>query len=170
MIASSLVRLVRAGLIALVFIAVAASAQAQQQPSANAIALAREIITAKASAESFESVGPSVIEQVKSMFLQTNPTLSKDLNDTAAKLRTDFTARFSQPLNDAAKLYASKFTEQELKDVLAFYRSSAGKKVIAQEPNILEQSMQNLDNWASTFSEEVIARMRGEMKKKGHDL
>ena len=56
-------------------------------PSANAIALAKEIIIIKASAAGFDAVGPAVIEKVKSLFLQTNPMLQKDLNEVAAKLR-----------------------------------------------------------------------------------
>ena len=161
----------RVALLALAVVALTASAQAQvPASSANAIALAKEIIIVKGSSAGFESVGPAVIEKVKSLFLQTSPMLSKDLNEVAAKLRTDYAGRFVEPLNDAAKVYASKFSEQELKDVLTFYKSSAGKKVVAEEPLILQESMTNLDKWASTLSEEIIGKMRAEMKKRGHDI
>jgi hypothetical protein len=146
------------------------AAQTQGQPSAAAIALAKEIIAAKSSTGGFESVGPSVIERVKAVFLQTSPNLAKDLNEVAAKLRADYAARFSEPTNAAARLYASRFSEQELKDILAFYRSPVGKKVVVQEPLVIEESMQTLDQWASTLSEEIMAKMRAEMRKKGHDL
>lgn len=145
-------------------------ASAQQKPSANAIAMAKEIIILKGSADGYNAVVPRVIEQAKAVLLQTNPTLGKDLNDVALMLRTAYSTRTGQPLNDAATLYASKFTEQELKEALAFYRSPTGKKVIEQEPIIFEQSMSNLDDWAAKLSEEVLSRFRIEMKKKGHDL
>jgi hypothetical protein len=170
MIANFLTRPVRAALLAVAVTALAASAQAQPAPSANAIALAKEIIVIKGSALGFDSVGPAVIEKAKLLFLQTNPALSKDLNDVAAKLRADNAARFAEPLNDAAKVYASRFTEQELKDVLTFYKSAAGKKVVAEEPLIFQESMTNLDQWASALSEEIIGKMRAEMKKRGHDI
>jgi hypothetical protein len=114
MVVKVLARPARAALLALAVVAFAASAQAQPAPSANAIALAKEIIIIKASSAGFDSVGPAVIEKVKGLFLQTNPMLQKDLNDVAAKLRTEYTPRFSEPINNAAKTYASKFTEQEL--------------------------------------------------------
>jgi uncharacterized protein len=171
MIVNLLSRPARAALLALAVITLAASAQAQQPaPSANAIALAKEIIVIKGSSAGFDSVGPAVIEKVKSLFLQTSPMLSKDLNEVAAKLRTDYAARFAEPLNDAAKVYATRFNEQELKDVLTFYKSPAGKKVIAEEPLVFQESMTNLDRWASTLSEEIIGKMRVEMKKRGHDI
>ncbi len=141
-----------------------------QQPSPNAIALAKEIIILKGSAGGHNSVVPNIIERAKQMFLQTNLMLSRDLNEVAAKLRTDYASRAGDPLNDAAKLYASRFTEPELREVVAFYKSPVGKKVITEELPLFQISMGELDAWAGKFSEEVVAKMRAEMKRRGHDL
>jgi hypothetical protein len=73
-------------------------------------------------------------------------------------------------VNDAARFYAASFTEQELKEVLAFYRSPLGKKVISEEPDILEKSVKNIDSWGPKFVDEIMAKFRAEMKKKGHEL
>ena len=73
-------------------------------------------------------------------------------------------------MNEVAKLYAMRFTEQELKDALAFYKSPLGRKLLAEEPNLLDQSMKNAQTWADKLSEEVIAKMRTEMKKRGHEI
>ena len=43
-------------------------------------------------------------------------------------------------MTEAAKLYAARFTEQELKDMVAFYKSPLGKKMIAQEPQVLDET------------------------------
>jgi len=102
--------------------------------------------------------------------LQTNPTLGKDLNEVAAKLRAEYATRTAEILNDAAKLYAARFKEQELKDALAFYKSPLGRKLLAEEPRILDESMRNAQIWADRLSEEVINRMRAEMKKRGHEI
>jgi len=169
MIASSLAGGARVALLALACISLPAPAVAQQ-PSANAVALAREIIVVKGSGSIFDGLVPSIIEQAKALFVQTNPMLSKDLNEVAAKLRADYAARSTDLSNDLAKFYAARFTEQELKDILAFYKTAAGKKVIEEEPRIFEEGVANTRAWGDKFSQEVIARMRGEMKKKGHDL
>ena len=96
--------------------------------------------------------------------------LAKDLNEVAARLRTEFATRSAQLLTDVARVYASKFTEQELKDTLAFYKTPLGKKLIEQEPAIMQQSMELGSNWADKFGEDVLPRFRAEMKKRGHDL
>jgi hypothetical protein len=172
MVASFLAGSVRSALAALAFLALAAGggASAQSQPTLIAIALAKEIIAAKATSAGFDSVGPSVIERAKNNYLQLNPALARDLNEIAAKLKTEYAPRFAEPLTEAARVYASKFSEQELKDILAFYKSPTGKKVIVQEPVIIEESLGAVDRWAQTLTEEIAGKFRVEMKKKGHDL
>jgi uncharacterized protein len=141
-----------------------------QQPSASAVATAKEVIAAKGAAALYSPLVSGVIERTKSVFLQANPMLGKDLNEVTTKLHAEYAARSTEIVNDVAKLYASRFTEQELKDILAFYKSPLGRKLIVEEPAILDQSMKNAQTWAENLSQEVIAKMRTEMKKRGHDI
>jgi uncharacterized protein len=141
-----------------------------QQPPPRALALAKELIVLKGSTQLWDAVVPGVIEQAKGVFLQTNPALSKELNDVATRLRAEYAPRSSQLSDQVAELYAKTFTEQELKDVLAFYKSPLGKKIINEEPKILDDGFQRIQQWTNKFSEEVMGRMRAEMKKKGYDL
>lgn len=164
-------RTASAAMLALGLILVLPGAPANaQQPSPGAIATAKEVITVKGAAAVYAPLVPGVIEQAKGVFLQSNPMLSKDLNEVAAKLRAEYAARSEEIVNDVAKLYASRFTEQELKDTLAFYKSPLGRKLLVEEPAVLDQSMRNAQTWANRFSEEVISKMRAEMKKRGHDI
>jgi hypothetical protein len=169
MIANSLAAIVRAAFAALAIVAVGAQASAQQ-PSANAIALAKEIITAKGAANIYDPIIPGVIERAKGNFIQINPMLLKDLNEVAAKLRAESNGRAAEIFNEVAKLYAARFTEQELKDVLAFYRTPAGKKVITEEPAVIDASVDMVAAWQRRFGDEIMSKFRAEMKKKGHDL
>ena len=141
-----------------------------QQSTAGAIALSREVMDIKGAAKIFDPLVPGVVEQAKNLFLQTNPNLSKDLNEVAATLRAEFGARRGELNEELARAYALRFTEQELKDTLAFYRSPLGKKLLMEEPAFVDQTMSLAQNWANKLSEEVIVRMRAEMKKKGHTL
>ena len=85
-------------------------------------------------------------------------------------MRTDLQPRFGEISNEVAVLYAKNFTEQELKDILAFYKTPAGQKLLKAQPNIIASSMDFARNWANKLSEEVVVKMREEMKKKGHNL
>ncbi len=163
------VRSARAALLALALIVSVGTAHAQQ-PSAAALATAKELITVKGGTAIYEPIMPGVIEQAKSVFLRSNPALSKELNEVAGKLRVEYAPRGGDLLNEAAKLYAARFTEQELKDALAFYKSPLGRKMLTEEPAILDQSLKSSQTWANKLSEEIIRKMRAEMKKKGHEI
>jgi uncharacterized protein len=159
--------IVRVSLLALVLSAGSAVAQ---QPTPEAIATAKELITVKGGTAIYEPVLPGVIEQAKRVFLQTNPMLSKELNEVAAKMRTEMSARTAELVNEAARLYAIRFTDKELKDALAFYKSPLGRKLIKEEPAALDDSMRSAEIWANRISEEVMTKMRLEMKKRGHEI
>jgi hypothetical protein len=141
-----------------------------QKPSSTALATAKELITIKGGNVLYEPIVPGVVEQAKSVFLRANPTLGKDLNEVAAKLRTELLPRGAELMDEAAKIYASRFSEQELKEALAFYKTPLGRKMLIEEANVLDQSMKSAQDWANRLSEEVIAKIRSEMKKRGHEI
>jgi uncharacterized protein len=141
-----------------------------EQPTAQSIALAKELVVLKGSTQLWDAVVPGIIEQAKGVFLQTNPMLSKELNEVAAQLRTEYAPRSSQIVDQIAQLYAESFTPQELKDALVFYKSPLGRKIVKEEPRILDDGLRRVQQWSNKLSEEVVGRMRAEMKKKGYDL
>ena len=162
-------RAVRVATVAVV-LALASPAAYAQQPSATAIASAKEIVAITGATALFNPLISGVIEQAKLLFLQQNPALSKDLNEISAKLRSDLSPRFQELVNEVAKNYATSFTEQELKDILAFYKTPAGAKLISDQSKVVDASLKFAQTWANTLSEQVIAKMRDELKKKGHAL
>lgn len=141
-----------------------------QQPSAAAMATAKELIATTGATTLFAPLIAGVVEQAKILFLQQNPGLAKDLNEVAAQIRTNLEPRFSELTDEVARLYATNFTEQELQDVVAFYKTPAGKKLLLQQPKIIDSSMKFAQEWANRLSDQVIAKMRDEMKKRGHAL
>jgi hypothetical protein len=151
-------------------LAVSSAPAVAQQPSAAALATAKELVTVKGANAMWQPLVRGVVERAKGVFLQTNPMLGKDLNEVAAKLVAELNPRTAELTNDVAKLYATKFTEQELKDLLAFYKSALGRKMLVEEPVILDQNMKNGQAWADKLSEEVISKMRAEMRKRGHEI
>ncbi len=161
---------VRAAAVAAALIALAAPVQAQQKPSPRAMEMAKEIIKITGATSLFTPLIPGVIEQAKIVFLQQDPSLSKDLNDVAADLRTQLAPRLSEVTDEIARLYAINFTEPELKQLLAFYKSPLGVKLVKDQPIIAESSVRFAQDWANKLSEQVVPMIRAEMKKKGHNL
>jgi uncharacterized protein len=169
MIASVLARLWMALLIVLSFGFAAQSAN-PPQPSPQAIALAKELILLKGGQQMFGPVVPGVIESTKDVFLPTNPNLSKPLGEVSAQLKSEYASKSDELMNEVAKVYATHFTEQELKEIVAFYKTALGKKLLTEDPIAIEAGFTRAKEWANDFSNQVMTKMRAEMKKKGHDL
>lgn len=141
-----------------------------QQPSAAAMSSAKELISITGATTLFSPLIAGVVEQAKVLFLQQNPALSKDLNEIATRMRADLQPRFTELTDEVARLYSQNFTEQELKDILAFYKTPAGKKLLTAQPQVVDASMKFAQDWANKLSDQVIAKMRDELKKRGHAL
>ena len=141
-----------------------------QQTSVAAVATAKELITATNATAVFNPLIAGVVEQAKLLFLQQNPALSKDLNEIADKMRTDLAPRFAELNDEMAKLYATHFTDQELRAILVFYKSPVGQKLLREQPTVVDASMRYAQDWANKLSDQVIANMREELKKRGHPM
>lgn len=157
--------LVRLAAVAVIGWSGAALAQTPAQ-----ISVARQLVELKGGNTMFDPIIHGIVNQTGSTLLQTNPQLSKDLNEVAGTLRTEFSARRADLLNEAAKFYAKRFSEAELKELVTFFSSSLGKKMVVEEPQALDETFQFIQQWSQTIGEQVMNRFRAEMKKKGHNL
>lgn len=57
-------------------------------------------------------------------------------------------ATFPELLKNIEKTYKEIYTEQEVKDILKFYESPAGQKMLEKMPEITEKSMKAGQDWA----------------------
>jgi uncharacterized protein len=147
-----------------------AAPNAAHSPSPAAVLMAKQILEIKHADSIFDPLVRGVVVKTRDFFMQTNFMWGKDLNEVADGLIKQYSVRTGELMNDAARIYASHFTEPELKQLLTFYQSPLGRKVIAEEPKAADESMNAASSWADKLSEEVAIRMRDEMKKRGHDM
>jgi hypothetical protein len=141
-----------------------------QAPTAGAVAAARELLAVKGGTLMFEPVIPGVVESTKNNLLPTNPNLARDLNEVSLQLRREYESKKAELVYEVAIVYAKHFTEQELKDLVTFYKSPLGQKMLKEEPVALDESLKRAQDWSVDFSEVVMGRFRAEMKKRGHQL
>jgi hypothetical protein len=155
---------------AVMFCVSTASRAQTPAPTPQMISLAKQIIDLKGSTTQFDAVLPGIINQAKQVVLQTNPMLDSDLSVVGESVLKEFTPRLQELHDNVAKIYASKFSEKELADILAFYKSPLGQKIVTTEPKILDESVVMTDTWVKGISDKVVDRIREEMRKKGHNL
>jgi hypothetical protein len=155
-----------------------ASAQQKDAPAATplkpaspaAIAAAKEILGMKNAAAMYASAVPNLVEQAKNGLIQNNLNYQKDLGEVAVVVAKSLAGREKEIGDGMAQIYANEFTEQELKDLVTFYKSPLGAKLLASEPRAIQFSMSYMNQWAQQFAATVDAAFRAEMKKRGKPI
>jgi uncharacterized protein len=94
----------------------------------------------------------------------------RELEEVAQLLHKEYQPKRGEILDEVARGYARHFTEQELKDLLVFYKTPLGQKWAREEPAAIEDGLHRAKEWSDQFSEVVMGRFRNEMQKKGHPL
>jgi hypothetical protein len=150
--------------------AVPAGAQESKPASPAAIAAAKEILAMKNAGAMYASAVPNIVQQTKDQLLQTNLNYQKDLNEVAVIVAQKLAGREKEIGEGMAKIYAGEFTEQELKDLVTFYKSPLGHKLLSTEPRAIQMSMGYMNQWAQTFAEVVNGEFRAEMRKRGKQI
>jgi uncharacterized protein len=153
--------------------AVAQQAPAPQQlkpATPGAIAAAKEILAMKNASGMYQNAVPSIVQQTKDTLLQSNLNYQKDLNEVAVIVAQNLAGREKEIGEGMARIYANEFTEQELKDLVTFYKSPLGQKLLASEPKAIQLSMSYMNQWAQQFAETVNGEFRAEMRKRGKQI
>jgi uncharacterized protein len=138
--------------------------------SPSALQAARDLLAVKNVSQVYAGAVPNIVERAKTQLLGSNLSYQKDLNEIAVSIAQQAAGREKEIGEQMAKIYANDFTEQELKDLTAFYKSPLGQKVLMQEPKSIQAAMAFMGQWAQTFGESVVAQFRAEMAKRGKPL
>ena len=150
--------------------ATAQQAPAPPKPSPAAIAAAKEILTMKNASAMFAGAVPNIVQKTKDTLLASNINYQKDLNEVAVIVAQNLAGREKEIGDGMAQIYASQFTEQELKDLVVFYKSPLGQKLIVNEPRAIQFTMSYMQQWAQQFAEIVNGEFRAEMRKRGKQI
>ena len=89
-------------------------------------------------------------EYMINYYKQNNPQISSEYWDNASK-HVDY----DELVQKLIPVYSKHFTEQEIVDLLNFYNTSTGKKMIDKMPVILQESMEIGRKWGIELAQKI---------------
>jgi hypothetical protein len=134
------------------------------------LASAREILQMKNVSGMYAYAVPNLVHQTKEQLLSTNLNFQKDLNEVEVIVAQKLAGREKEIGEGMAQIYCNAFTEQELKELVTFYKSPLGQKLISTEPRAIQSSMAYMNSWGQNFAETVNGEFRAEMRKRGKQI
>jgi hypothetical protein len=140
------------------------------EPTPAQMAVARELITSSGIAGSFQLVVPQYLDQIGGALTRTRPDIAADLNTVLLGLKPEFEKQVGDMTETGARLFAQRFSQKELEDIVAFFKSASGKKYVGSQPILMSDLFVALQGWSQKISVDMMSRVREEMRKKGHEL
>lgn len=135
----------------------AAPAAAQPEPTAGEIAAARDLLAASNTRENF----------IKAMELGMEQGGMGELTPAVRQVLRDFMDehfRYEDMEPEFIRVYADAFTEQELRDLAAFYRTPLGRRVVETLPEITAASqriaMERMQNVMPQLMQAIMQAMQ----------
>ena len=161
----------RALLLAALLLALSpSSARAQTTPDAARLAAAREMMAVAGVARQFEEVMPVLLKQLAQGFVAVAPDKAEEIREVFNQLGGKFNDRKGELIDQVATLYAEQLSLEELTAAAGFYRSPAGMKMIAIQPQVMRQAMLLGQRWGAELGREIQEEARRELKKRGIEL
>ena len=87
-----------------------------------------------------------------------------------AQIGDAYAPYYSSMVDSAASLYASNFTEDELREIDAFYRLPVGQKLLQKSQAITQQGIQIGQDASRKAAEDLRARLTELLRQKGHKM
>ena len=138
------------------------------EPSPEAVAVAEQIIEvtgAKAhSLELVDAMIPTAIDAIKKRVPDV-PQTSLDLFKTT--FRQEVEKSLPEMLHAEARLYAVHFSAAELSDLLAFYRTALGQKMLVEQPKIFTELLPLAQAWGRMAGAQAVQAALESLRQEG---
>jgi len=163
-------RFVLPGFIALCLIVSGPVLAQTAAPPPDALAAARELVVVARATDQLKQILPSLIQALRPAVVQGRPEVEKDFDAFAPALLDNMNGRTAELVELFALIYARNFTVEEMRGMMAFYRTSLGQKLLQKMPVITQEGMTAGQAWGRQIGAEVQSRMIEELRKKGHNI
>ena len=147
-----------------------ANSRAPAAASPSHLAAARALVIACGMSHSFAFVVPQLMDQIGSSLTKTRPELKSDLSAVLTELKPEFDKKVDEMIDIAAQVYVKEMSEHDLQTAVAFFESPAGRQYVETQPAVLIEVVTAMQGWQDKVSTDLMARVRAEMKKKGHEI
>jgi hypothetical protein len=145
-------------------------AQAQQEISPEHLAAARSYIDMTDNASVYEITLIEIGLNVMRIIIQQDPALADPVQEAIQTAFDEYEARKGELYNQFARIYAMRFTQEELEGILEFYNSELGRKLLANNATINQDMQTVLGVWEQNTQREFLSRVRAILREGGYSV
>jgi hypothetical protein len=146
----------------------AAAPALSQEIAPETLTLARKYIDLTNKAQIYQAVLAQTAAQTSKLLSQQNPDITDKIDAAIGKVLETYKDKSGDLYNQFARVYASKFTPDELQQMVDFYSSPTGMK-LADSALDINKGIQNVMSvFTYNFGTEFVSKVRAELKAQGY--
>lgn len=151
-------------------LAFSAMPAAAQEIPPEQLALARKYVDLSNKAGIYEAVLAQTAAQTSKLLSQQNPGIADKIDAAIIKTLDQYKGKRDDLFNQFARIYATKFTPEELQQLVAFSESPVGQKLASSAIDINNGIGQVLKVFAYNFGTEFVTKVRADLKSQGYNV
>lgn len=144
-----------------------APAHAQQEISPEHLAIAREYVDMSDGADLYEVTLIELGLDVMRLLIQEDPSLADASIQAIQVVYDEYIGRKGELYDQFARIYAIRFSEEELNEIVDFYKTEVGQKLLQQNAAINQDMQTVLRVWENNARSEFLARVRSVLRSEG---
>ena len=161
--------LIIAGIFSGMFLGLTCGAMAET-PSPEALTAARSLVTTLKLSDRYRALLPGILLSLKPALVQDRPEIERDYDAMTTMIADVYAPFYKAMLDNAATIYATTFTVDEMHQIEAFYRLPVGQKFLQVQPAIVQRGTEAAQDISRKASDEIKARLTDALRQKGHKL
>jgi uncharacterized protein len=139
-------------------------------PPAENLAAARDLIRVIKATEQMKILLPNIFAMIKPAIVQGRPQVAKHFDEIAPMMTAAALRRMDVFADLLANIYARNFSADELRDLIAFYQTPTGQKLIARQAVIAQQSLVAGQAFGRELAADIKQQMIDQLRKRGDNI
>lgn len=129
------------------------------------LSAARDAIAALGATNQFDNILLQASDALKNELIQKDPNLQDLIIATVDETAIKLVGRRTDLEQEAARLYATAFSEAHLAEIAAFYSTDAGKNLIKEGPIVIRQLIRAAQIWQQGIARDLAVNAGQELEK-----
>jgi len=143
---------------------------AAQEVAPEQLALARKYVDLTDRSSIYEVTLVETGVRVMQQIVQQNPELVEQTNTAIEQTLEDYRGQKGELLDQFARVYAVRFTAEELQQIVAFYESPVGMKLSQANVEANQDLQRVLQVFTANIQREFFAKVRAKLREQGVEL
>ncbi len=141
-----------------------------QEVAPEQLALARKYVDLTDRGAVFETTVVEMgIETMRQIVTQ-NPEIMDQTNETIGEVIKEYNGRKGELLDQFARVYAMRFSMEELNQIVAFYETPTGQKLAAANSEVNVDLRRIMQVYTNNLRTEFFAKVRANLRAKGIEI